>query len=187
MLGSIFGASGTWGHPTVARSISGRPGPMLTSGLGASGADPLQPEARRRRRRLIKDHGQPAHGLDARELPLHAHGPLLPSLCRRYLDISPSGRMTFSDLMMEQEDLVEDFLLPMEAEIGPPLAASRATSSPGASRITCPLKQFGPEGDHLAFYEDFLAHPEHDWGACSRSRRGLRRAGIPGPLCAPSP
>jgi hypothetical protein len=32
---------------------------------------------------------------------------------------------------MEQEDLVEDFLLPMETRFGPPATASSATSSSG--------------------------------------------------------
>ena len=63
---------------------------------------------------------------------------------------------------MEQEELVEDFLLPMEAEI-------RASTDPFERHIFSwcienhvPLKQLGPGEVHLCFYENFLAHPEHE-------------------------
>jgi Sulfotransferase family len=63
---------------------------------------------------------------------------------------------------MEQDDLVEDFLLPMEAEI-------RAAHDPFERHVFSwcienhvPLQQFGPGEIHLCFYEDFLAHPERE-------------------------
>lgn len=63
---------------------------------------------------------------------------------------------------MEQEDLVEDFLLPVEAEI-------RAARDPFERHLFSwcienyvPLRQFGPGEIHLAFYEEFLVRPEHE-------------------------
>jgi len=61
---------------------------------------------------------------------------------------------------MEQQELVEDFLLPMEVEI-------RAAQG-GFERhlfLWCidnyvPLKQLGPERVHLIFYENLLARPD---------------------------
>jgi hypothetical protein len=63
---------------------------------------------------------------------------------------------------MEQGELVEDFLLPAEAEI-------RAARN-GFERhvfLWCienyvPLTQLGPGEIHLTFYENFLAHPEDE-------------------------
>ena len=63
---------------------------------------------------------------------------------------------------MEQEDLVEDFLLPMETRI-------RAASD-GFERhlfLWCidnyvPLRQFGLGEIHLVFYENLLAHPKEE-------------------------
>ena len=66
------------------------------------------------------------------------------------------------DETMEQRDLVEDFLLPMEGEI-------RAADDDFERHLFLwcidnyvPLKQFGREGIHLAFYENLLAHPERE-------------------------
>jgi hypothetical protein len=61
---------------------------------------------------------------------------------------------------MEQGDLVEDFLLPMEAEI-------RAARDDFERHLFLwcidnyvPLKQFGPGEIHLAFYENLLVNPD---------------------------
>jgi hypothetical protein len=63
---------------------------------------------------------------------------------------------------MEQEELVEDFLLPVEAEI-------RAARDPFERRLFSwcienyvPLRQFAPGEMHLAFYEEFLVRPERE-------------------------
>ena len=63
---------------------------------------------------------------------------------------------------MEQQGLVEDFLLPMEAEI-------RAAQGDFESHLFLwcidnyvPLKQLGPEEMHLTFYENLLARPEEE-------------------------
>jgi hypothetical protein len=63
---------------------------------------------------------------------------------------------------MEQEELVEDFLLPVEAEI-------QAARDPFERHLFSwcienyvPLRQFGPGEIHLVFYESFLVHPEHE-------------------------
>ena len=63
---------------------------------------------------------------------------------------------------MEQQDLVEDFLLPMEAEI-------RAASDDFERHLFLwcidnyvPLKQLGVEEVHLTFYENLLARPEQE-------------------------
>ena len=63
---------------------------------------------------------------------------------------------------MEQEELVEDFLLPMEAEI-------RAARDDFERHLFLwcidnyvPLKQFGPGEIHLVFYENLLANPEEE-------------------------
>ena len=63
---------------------------------------------------------------------------------------------------MEQEELVEDFLLPVEAEI-------RAARDPFERHLFSwcienyvPLRQFGPGEIHLVFYESFLLDPEHE-------------------------
>src|SRR5918993_5350195 len=63
---------------------------------------------------------------------------------------------------MEQRELVEDFLLPMEAEI--------RTARDDFERhlfLWCidnyvPLKQLGPGEIHLVFYENLLANPEEE-------------------------
>ncbi len=61
---------------------------------------------------------------------------------------------------MGQEELVEDHLLPMEAEI-------RAARGPFERHLFLwcidnyvPLRQFAPGGIHLCFYENLLLHPE---------------------------
>jgi hypothetical protein len=63
---------------------------------------------------------------------------------------------------MEQEELVEDFLLPVETEI-------RAARDPFERHLFSwcienyvPLRQFGPGEIHLAFYEEFLVRPERE-------------------------
>jgi hypothetical protein len=61
---------------------------------------------------------------------------------------------------MEQRELVEDFLFPMESEI---LAAKDDFER--HLFLWCidnyvPLKQFGPHDVHLTFYENLLARPE---------------------------
>jgi hypothetical protein len=61
---------------------------------------------------------------------------------------------------MEQQELVEDFLLPMEAEI-------RAAKDDFERHLFLwcidnyvPLKQFGLQDVHLTFYENLLTRPE---------------------------
>jgi hypothetical protein len=61
---------------------------------------------------------------------------------------------------MEQKELVEDFLAPMEAEI-------RAAKDDFERHLFLwcidnyvPLRQLGPQGVRLAFYENLLARPE---------------------------
>ncbi len=63
---------------------------------------------------------------------------------------------------MEQNELVEDFLGPVEAEI-------RAARDDFESHVFSwcidnyvPLRQFGPGEIHLAFYENFVVHPEDE-------------------------
>jgi hypothetical protein len=63
---------------------------------------------------------------------------------------------------MEQEELVEDFLLPMEAEI----LAARGDFERHLF-LWCidnyvPLRQFGRDGIHLTFYENLLVSPEEE-------------------------
>ncbi len=63
---------------------------------------------------------------------------------------------------MEQRELVEDFLFPMEAEI---LAAKDDFER--HLFLWCidnyvPLKQLGPQDVHLTFYENLLARPEEE-------------------------
>ncbi len=61
---------------------------------------------------------------------------------------------------MDQEDLVEDFLLPMEAGIRASHDAFERHVFSWCIENYVPLRQFGPGEIHLAFYENFLAHPE---------------------------
>ncbi|MBA2711937.1 MAG: sulfotransferase domain-containing protein, partial [Rubrobacteraceae bacterium] len=66
------------------------------------------------------------------------------------------------DETMDQEELVEDFLLPMKDEI-------RAAGDDFERHLFLwcidnyvPLKQFGREGIHLTFYENLLVNPEQE-------------------------
>jgi hypothetical protein len=61
--------------------------------------------------------------------------------------------------MMEQEELVEDFLLPVEAGIRDSRGAFERHVFSWCIENYVPLRQFGPGEVHLAFYERFLAHP----------------------------
>jgi Sulfotransferase family len=65
---------------------------------------------------------------------------------------------------MEQEELVEDFLLPVEAEIRGARGAFERHLFSWCIENYVPLMQFGPGEIHLAFYEDFLAYPEDEVG-----------------------
>lgn len=89
---------------------------------------------------------------------------------------------------MEQEELVEDFLLPVEAEI-------RAARDPFERHLFSwcienyvPLRQFGPGEIHLAFYESFLVHPERELRRLFSflgedfDERACRALGRPSPL-----
>ena len=97
---------------------------------------------------------------------------------------------------MEQRELVEDFLLPMEAEI-------RAARDDFERHLFLwcidnyvPLKQFGPQDVHLTFYENLLAQPEEELRDLFASLgesfdgRAYPRLGRPSPLSrkgAPAP
>ena len=63
---------------------------------------------------------------------------------------------------MEQEELVEDFLLPMEAEIRAARGGFERHLFSWCIENYVPLRQFGPGEIHLSFYEDFLARPEYE-------------------------
>ena len=63
---------------------------------------------------------------------------------------------------MEQRELVEDFLLPVEAEIRAARDAFERHVFSWCIENYVPLRQFGPGEIHLSFYEDFLARPEHE-------------------------
>jgi Sulfotransferase family len=89
---------------------------------------------------------------------------------------------------MEQQELVEDFLLPMEAEI-------RAAQGDFERHLFLwcidnyvPLKQFGPGEVHLTFYENLLTRPEEELPNLFASlgepldRRVYARLGHPSPL-----
>jgi hypothetical protein len=63
---------------------------------------------------------------------------------------------------MAQEQLVEDFLLPVEAEIrGARDDFERHVFSWCIDNYV-PLRQFGPGEIHLSFYENFVVHPEYE-------------------------
>jgi hypothetical protein len=64
--------------------------------------------------------------------------------------------------MMEQEELVEDFLIPVEAEIRDARDAFERHVFSWCIENSVPLRQFGPGEIHLAFYERFLVHPEEE-------------------------
>ncbi len=63
---------------------------------------------------------------------------------------------------MEQEELVEDFLGPVEAEIKAARDAFERHLFSWCIENYVPLRQFGPEEIHLAFYENFVVHPEDE-------------------------
>ena len=63
---------------------------------------------------------------------------------------------------MEQEDLVEDFLLPVEAEIRAARDAFERHVFSWCIENYVPLRQFGPGEIQLSFYERFLAYPEDE-------------------------
>jgi hypothetical protein len=63
---------------------------------------------------------------------------------------------------MEQEDLVEDFLLSVEAEIRGARSAFERNIFLWCIENYVPLRQLGPGEIHLSFYEHFLARPEEE-------------------------
>ncbi len=63
---------------------------------------------------------------------------------------------------MEQEELIEDFLGPVEADIRAARDAFERHVFSWCLENYVPLRQFGPEGLHLAFYENFVVHPEDE-------------------------
>jgi Sulfotransferase family len=64
--------------------------------------------------------------------------------------------------MMEQKELVEDFLGPVEAEIRAARDIFERHIFSWCIENYVPLRQFGPEEIHLAFYENFVVHPEDE-------------------------
>jgi hypothetical protein len=65
---------------------------------------------------------------------------------------------------MGQEELVEDFLRPMEPEIRGARDAFESHLFLWCIENYVPLRQFAPGEIHLAFYENFLARPEDEIG-----------------------
>ena len=63
---------------------------------------------------------------------------------------------------IEQEELVNDFLLPMEDEIRSSRDAFERHVFSWCIENYVPLRQFGPGEIHLAFYENFLSCPEDE-------------------------
>jgi sulfotransferase family protein len=63
---------------------------------------------------------------------------------------------------MEQEELVEDFLGPVEAEVRAARDVFERHVFSWCIENYVPLRQFGPEEIHLAFYENFVVHPEDE-------------------------
>jgi Sulfotransferase family len=63
---------------------------------------------------------------------------------------------------MEQEELVEDFFVPMQADIRDARGAFECHVFSWCVENYVPLRQFGPGEIHLAFYEMFLTHPEDE-------------------------
>jgi len=63
---------------------------------------------------------------------------------------------------MEQRELVEDFLLPVESDIRAARDAFERHVFSWCIENYVPLKQFGPGEIQLSFYENFLAHPEDE-------------------------
>jgi hypothetical protein len=64
--------------------------------------------------------------------------------------------------MMEQEELVEDYLSPIEAEIQAARNAFERHVFSWCIDNYVPLRQFAPGEIHLAFYENFIVHPEDE-------------------------
>jgi hypothetical protein len=88
---------------------------------------------------------------------------------------------------MEQEELVEDFLLPVEVDIRDAQGAFERHLFSWCIENYVPLRQFGPGEIHLSFYEHFLAHPEDEIrrlfaflgeGFDGRVYRALRRPSV---------
>jgi hypothetical protein len=63
---------------------------------------------------------------------------------------------------MEQGELVEDFLRPMEPEIRGARDAFERHLFLWCIENYLPLRQFAPGEIHLAFYENFLVHPDEE-------------------------
>ena len=63
---------------------------------------------------------------------------------------------------MEQRDLVEDFLLPVEGDIRAARDDFERHLFLWAIDNYVPLRQFGPGELHLVFYENLLAHPKEE-------------------------
>jgi hypothetical protein len=63
---------------------------------------------------------------------------------------------------MDQEQLVEDFLLPVEAEIRGARDDFERHVFSWCIENYVPLRQFGPGEIHLSFYENFLAQPDDE-------------------------
>jgi hypothetical protein len=63
---------------------------------------------------------------------------------------------------MEQGELVEDFLRPMEREIRDARDAFERHLFLWCIENYVPLRQFAPGEIHLAFYENFLVHPDEE-------------------------
>jgi hypothetical protein len=63
---------------------------------------------------------------------------------------------------MEQRELVEDFLLPMQAEIRAARDAFERHVFSWCIENYVPMRQLGPGEIQLSFYENFLAHPEDE-------------------------
>jgi hypothetical protein len=113
------------------------------------------------RRRLIKD-------IRANLLLgwMHAHFPGMPiiillrhpcAVVASRLDLGWRDNLSET---MEQRELVEDFLLPMETEIRAARDAFERHLFLWCIDNYVPLKQLGPQDVHLTFYERLLARPE---------------------------
>jgi Sulfotransferase family len=63
---------------------------------------------------------------------------------------------------MEQKELVEDFLLSVEAEVREARGAFERHVFSWCIENYVPLRQFGAGEIHLSFYENFLVHPEDE-------------------------
>ena len=97
---------------------------------------------------------------------------------------------------MEQQELIEDFLLPMEAEIRAARGDFERHLFLWCIDNYVPLKQLGPQEVHHVFYENLLAQPEVEFQSLfaslgeSLDGRVYPRLGRPSPLSrkgAPAP